>query len=460
MMRTLHTLSVISIVSALVSSCVTRPDALLPTAKDSQTIPKRYDASSTPVPEISNSLLKVFPDSKLRGLINTALKNNPDLKASAANLEEAGFNVRRSRSALTPSLTANSSSSRNSSNSPSFGRSTNENYSALLDSRWEVDVWGRIRSGVTAASSDQAAASADYATARQSIAAQSAQAYFALLQASSQLRLAERRLASFKKSYELVNRRFETGTSDLGSLDLARTDIETSRSQVALRKDQRDQAARRLSSLTGAYPDTSLSASHWPSLARSIPANLPSSLLKQRPDIDAAYQRIRAADSRVTVAHRDLYPSFTLTAGYGTQSNTLKQLANSNFNAWSLLANLSAPLIDGGARKAELGASNARAKRALANYQSTVLNAFREVENALGSERYLKQQFTATSNALKAAQSAEKRGLRNYDSGLITILDYLQIQRRTFSTEEALINIRAQRFQNRVTLALALGKAY
>lgn len=442
------------------SACVSRPGALSPNAKDSLALPKRYDASTAPVPQISQSLQSVFPDKKLRGLVQKALAHNPDLKASAARLDEAGFNVKRSRSSLIPSLTANSSGSRRSSNAAGFGSTTSESYSASLDARWEVDVWGRIRSGVSAASNDQAAANADYAAARQSIAAQTTQAYFELLQAGSQLQLSERRLSSFKKSFELVNRRFETGTSDLSALDLARTDIETSRSQVALRKDQRDQAARRLASLTGAYPDASLSASHWPALSRSIPANLPSSLLRQRPDIDAAYQRIRAADSRVTVAHRDLFPSFALTAGYGTQSSTLKDLANSNFNAWSLLGNLSAPLIDGGARRAELGASNARANQALANYQSTVLNAFREVENALGSERYLAQQFTATTSALKAATSAEESAQRNFDSGLISILDYLQIQRRTFSTEEALINIRAQRYQNRVALALALGKAF
>ena len=458
--RTLYFHTSLVTLGLLLHSCASLPKALAPSAQDSLAIPKRYDASAYPIPEIRTSLLKVFPDPQLKQLISTALKNNPNLKASAASLEEAGFNTRRSYATLTPTLSANSSASRNSSNPTGFGRATNESYSSSLDARWEVDLWGRIKAGVTAASNDLAAANADYATARQSIAAQSAQAYFSLLQANSQLDLAQRRLHSFEKSYELINRRFETGTSDLGALDLARTDIETTRAQIAQRTDRRDQAARSLTTLTGAYPRATLSITSWPSLQRSVPANLPSSLLLQRPDIDAAYQRLRATDSRVTVAHRDLYPDFTLTASFGTQSSTLKKLADSNFNAWSLLANLSAPLIDGGARRSELGASSARAKRALANYQSTVLNAFREVENALGSEHYLQQQYSATSSARKAAKSAETRALRNYDSGLISVLDYLQIQRRTFTTEEALINIRAQRYQNRVSLALALGKAF
>lgn len=441
------------------ASCVQQPGALSPSARASLNIPARYDATQPPVPEISENLVSLFPSPQLKNYISKAVKNNPDLRSSAARLEEAGYNTRRSQAGLSPTLNANLGAGTNTTNPLGFSSVRSESYTASLDARWEVDVWGRIRAGVSASTSDQAAAAADYAAARQSIAAQTAQAYFELLRTSSLLELSERRLVSFKKTLDLVNRRFEAGTADLGAVDLARTDIENTRSQVALRKDDRDKAARRLATLTGSYPNNSRKATKWPTLSRSVKANIPSTLMLKRPDIDAAYQRIRAADSRVTVAHRDLYPDFTLTAGFGQQSNILKNLADSNFNTWSLLANLSAPLIDGGARRAELGASNARAKRALADYQSIVLNAFREVENALGSENYLRQQYSATGKALTAARSAESRGLRSYDNGLINILDLLAVQRRTFATEESLINIRALRYQNRVSLALALGKA-
>lgn len=445
--------------SLVLWSCVSQPGALSPNAKASLDIPARYDATQPPVPEIAENLTTIFPNATLKKHINQALANNPDLRSSAARLEEAGFNTRFAQAGLSPTVYATGSGANSRSNPTGASTLQTELYTAQLDARWELDVWGRIRAGISASTSDQAAAAADYASARQSIAAQTAQAYFELLRASSLLDLAERRLKSFQKTYDLVNRRFEAGTADLGALDLARTDIENTRSAVALSKDTRDQAARRLATLSGAYPSNSATATQWPSLARSVSSQIPSTLLMKRPDIDAAYQRIRAADSRVTVAHRDLYPDFTLTASFGQQSLMLKKLADSNFNAWSILADISAPLIDGGARRAELGAANARAKRALADYQSTVLNAFSEVENALGSETYLRQQYAATTKALTAARSAEARGLRSYDSGLINILDLLEVQRRTFATEESLINIRALRYQNRVSLALALGKA-
>jgi outer membrane protein TolC len=125
---------------------------------------------------------------------------------------------------------------------------------------------------------------------------------------------------------------------------------------------------------------------------------------------------------------------------------------------WSLTAGVTAPIFDAGSRRAELGAASARAKQAFASYQSTVINAFREVENALGSEGYLVQQQTALTSALAAARRAEERVRRNYEAGLVEILTLLDAQRRSFNTEESLINTRALRYQNRVALALALGK--
>mgnify|MGYP000168002819 CR=1 FL=1 len=443
------TLSSVLTCALLLPACVPALQSESSKEKNSLKIPHRFDATKPPVPEVATGLMSLFSDSRLNNYVNRALTGNPDLKASLARLEEAGFNTRKTYAATVPSLTANSSASR----SNVSGR-----YAVSLDSQWELDVWGRIKAGTNAARQSEQAFAADYAAMRQSVAAQTMQAYFSLVSSEKLLGLSQRRLKSFDDSLSLVNRRFEAGTGNLGDVDLARTDVENTKAQVEQRKNARDQAARQLAALTGSYPDAKSTASSWPSLRRSVPAGIPSDVLMQRPDIDAAYQRIRAADSNVTVAHRDLYPKFSLTASTGQQSNVLKDLANSNFNVWSIVGNLAAPILDGGSRKAELGAANARAKQAIASYQSTVLGAFQEVENALGSERYLKSQQASYTKALAAANSAESRIKRSYEAGLVEILTLLDAQRRSFSTEESLINTTALRFQNRVSLALALGK--
>lgn len=441
---------------ALMSSCrnmPVEPKSKALNARQAGTVPKRFDAMPPPVLEVAKGLRSLFSDSQLNNYVDEALSSNPSLQASLARLEESGFNTRKSYAPSLPSLTAGGVLGRRRANGANTGL-----YSASLDAQWEVDVWGRIRAGVSASTRDQAAIAADHESTRQSIAAQTMQAYFSLIAAEKLSELSQRRLSSFEKTVSLVNRRFEAGTGNLSDLDLARTDVENTRAQVEQRKNSRDQAARQLAALTGSYPNAKRSANSWPSLRRSVPAGVPSTVMMKRPDIHSAYERIRAADSRVTVAHRDLYPRFPLTASAGQQSNILKKLADTNFNVWSLAGNLTAPLIDGGSRRSELGAANARAKQALANYHSTVLSAFQEVENAIGSEYYLKSQQLSYQSALKAAKSAESRIQSNYENGLVEILTLLDAQRRSFSTEESLINTEALRFQNRVSLALALGK--
>lgn len=439
--------------------------ASLPENKASvKAVPARFDASPPPVPEIAVSLRTVFNDATLDSHLNQALKKNPDLQISASRLEESGFNTRSSRSPLLPALSANGGGFRSQSNSAGqgfdVGRFDAQRFSASLDVQWELDVWGRIRAGVTAATQDQLAATADYRSARQSISAQTAQAYFQLIGATRRVDLAKRRQASLESTLELVDRRFERGSGNLSDVSLAKTDVETAKARLAELSNLRDQASRLLGALTGGYPDRSRTATGWPSLNRRVASGIPSSLLRNRPDIDAAYQRIRAADARVKIAHASLLPSFSLTGSYGRQSDQLRDLRSSDFNVWSVVGNLTAPIFQAGAGKAELGAANARAKTAFAEYQSTVVTALREVEDALGSEGFLATRETALTNALTAAKNAESRILRNYESGLVEILTLLEAQRRAFDTEEALILVRELRYQNRVTLALALGKAY
>ena len=439
--------------AALLASCAA-PGPLAPGAASSLEIPARYDATRAPVPQISNTLLGLFDDARLRSTVNQALSNNPDLKGSLARMEEAGFNTRKTASELYPSLDGNARAGRSS--VPVLGESSD--FRLSLDARWELDVWGRIRAGVQASSADQAAAAADYESARQSLAAQTMQAWFDLVSAEKRLALGNRRITSFEDTYKLVSRRFELGTSRLGDLELARTDLENGRADLRQLEDDRDRAARAVRLLTGAYPDAKLSASSWSSLSRAVAAGIPSDVLRQRPDIDAAYQRLRAADSRVKVAHADLFPSFPLTASGGRSSNLLSDLGRSSFDSWSVVASLSAPIFDAGQRQAELGAAGKRAEQALANYQSTVLTAFKEVEDALGSERLLRAQEKSRLDALEAARRAETRSRRDFEAGITDFLTLLEAQRRVFSTEDQTISLHRNRLQNRVSLALALGK--
>ncbi len=444
----------VAVLATLALTACSMPGPRAPGAAASLEIPARYDGSAPPVPQVASTLTSLFANAALNSTVRRALARNPDLRGSFARMEEAGFNTRKTAAPLYPSLDANASASR--SNTAFTPATTTYNFS--FDARWEFDVWGRIRAGVSAAAADQAAAAANFESARQSLAAQTMQAWFELVAAEKRLALGNRRLASFADTRDLVKRRFELGTATFAESELTRTDYENARADIRLLEDNRDQAARNVRLLTGDYPDARLSASTWSPLTRSVPAGVPSDLLLKRPDIDAAYQLLRAADSRVKVAHADLFPSFPLTASGGRSSRVLSDLARSAFNSWALLAAMSAPVFDAGERRAELGAAGKRADQALAAWQSTVLAAFKEVEDALGSERLLLQQENARLLALDAARIAEERSRRDYEAGIADLLNLLEAQRRVFATEDQTISIHRARLQNRVALALALGK--
>ena len=443
----------------LLGACVQIPSLPAPQASQALPLPPRYDASSYPTPELTDSLFRVFGSAQLPSVTRRALTNNPDLVAAGSRLDEAGFNLKQTRASLFPSVDGSASGNRSLTNG-AFANARSV-LSVGLDASWELDVWGRIKNGVAAASSDQAAAAADLASARQSIAAQTMQAWFAVVATNQLLDLAQRQSDSLSQTVALTERRFERGTATLAELELARSDATNALADIQESLENRDSAARALKVLMGDYPDTELAgANTWPSLRRSVPAGVPSSLLRDRPDLDAAFHRIRAADSRVKVAHADLFPSFSLTSGVGRSSSTLRNLVEASANTWSIGANVLTPIFDAGSRRAELGAANERAKQAYQSYRSIALVAFQEVENALSAEERLRREQLERDAALKAAKNAESRSRRDFEVGISDLLSLLETQQRVFVTEQQTITVRADRYNNRVALAVALGKAF
>ena len=422
-------------------------------------LPERYDGTAYPSPELVSSLPAIFGGSELRRLENRALRNNPDLAQAGASLDEAGFNLVQTREALYPTL--DFSAFRTQSRTVGLNSGSLTLFGASFDSSWELDVWGRIKNNIAASASDQRAAAADYESARQSLVAQVLQAYFNVVASNQLLDLSRREKESFEETVALTERRFEGGTLRLADLELARTDALNASADIESRTDDRDAAARALKILLGDYPDTELAgANDWPSLRRSVPPGVPASLLRKRPDIDAAYQRVRAADSRVKVAHADLLPSFSLTGTAGRTSTELLDLTKAGANTWSFGANVLVPIFNSGALRAQLGAANAQAMQAFESYRSIALVAFREVEDALSSETRLRREQVERENALEAARRAESRGRRDFEVGVSDLLTLLESQRRVFDTEEQVIAVKASRYNNRVSLALALGKGY
>lgn len=437
--------------SLLLSNCAKLPQSFGGDSTAGINLPSNFETSSPKV-EIVNSLSALFNLPKLNATVKQALLNNPDLKISVARLKEAGYNFNASKAPLLPTVDHNGSLGRTYRNSSGTG-----DYAQSFNARWEVDLWGRINASVKAANYSQAAAQFDLEAAKQSIAAQTMQAWFTLAQNDALLNLAERRKDSFQTTLDLLKKRFELGTTNLAEIELAKVDFQNSQFQLAQQSNARDISARAIHVLTGNYPTSRHATATFPLLTKTVAPNTPVSVLMRRPDLQAAYHRILAADSRVKVAHADQFPVFNLTSNLGTSATHLKDFAKSGFSTFSILGALSTPLIDNGQRKAELGASSARAEQAYYDYQRILLDALAEVENSLGNDSSLKQQQDSLQKALAASKSAEQRIKILFENGTVEILTYLDTQRRRFTNEEQLINIKCARYKNRVALALAIG---
>ncbi len=436
----------------LFGGCVPAPEKLAPSANSTLPLKKNFETFIPPSSNLTSSLLKIFPSAQAKQFVHTALEKNPSLLSSLSQIKQAELSVQQSNTANKPILNASTNAGRLGSANRSTGR-----YAINADASWEIDVWKKIDTEVRASENELQIRKFNHQAARQSIAAQTLQAWISLVESNKLVSLANEQLESFKKTKSLVERKFELGTGGLDAVHLADTDLASSKADLESAMDQRNQASRALSLLLGDYPSASLKSTQWPRSLKNIRSSTPSSLLTNRPDIQASFLAIQAADIEVTIAHKDLLPDFRITSSLGQQSNILKTLADSQFNSWSLLADLSAPILDGGRRKLEIALQEEEARQSIHDYRSAVLNALLEVENALGSESVLAQRELHLRDALHAVIQAEQRLLGQYERGLVDILSLLDTQRRRFNAKQQLINTQADRYINRITLALAVG---
>jgi len=323
---------------------------------------------------------------------------------------------------------------------------------------WELDVWGRIKDFQAANELEAQATADDYRAARLSLAARTAQAYFNLIEANLQVNVAEESIKDRRTVVNLVRGRFNRGLSQGLDLRLALTDLTSAEAQLADNRNKVQQAARQLEVLLGRYPAGKVnSQAQLPTPPEPLQAGLPSELLQRRPDIAAAFERLKAADHQVASARKALLPRITLTASGGTRSSSLSEIIDPRVAAWSFLMGLSQPLFTGGRLLGEIDFQNAQVKEALNNYRQTALTAFSEVEQSLAAEEWLRQQEQALSANVKQTKESRKSAINAYRRGVIQILTLLDSYRSTLTAQSEYFTVQRLLLNNRINLYLALG---
>jgi NodT family efflux transporter outer membrane factor (OMF) lipoprotein len=421
-------------------------------------IPAQWTVADVDPGAVMPGWLATLADPKLEAIVFEVQKNNFDLKAAGAQVDSAAALAKLAGAQLKPAVTAGlpAAAAGGGANVPDTST-----VGASLDVTWEVDVWGRIRAGVSAAELDYESAVATFVYARESLAAQAAKSWFLATETRLQLELAEQTLADYQRILELVEKRQQVGQVSSQDVHLARADVASA--QEALRQAQGayEQAVRSLEVLLGRYPSAELEAPReFVPVPPPVPAGLPSEVLERRPDLVAADREVAAAFLRTEEARLAKLPRITLTGSAGITSSELSGLSDPDNALWSLGAGLAAPIFTGGALEAQEQLANAQQEVAIATYAQAALRAFSEVETALSNETLLQEREGYLRSGVEDNQSALRLSEKQYEVGRIDLLSVLQMQLRVVNSRKGLIRIQNDRLAQRVNLHLALGGGF
>jgi len=405
---------------------------------------------------------------ELRGLVDQAISNNPDMKAAAARVEKAGAEAKIAGAGRLPSLGLGADGQRNKQNFiglPFAGGPTSnisQQFGVNLNAAWEIDVWGRAKAGKEAAIADAEARRYEFEAARVSLAGQVTKAWLALGEANEQVTLAEQALASTGVLADAVRQRFERALAEDGGtasqVRLTESESATRRAALAERKQERERALRQLEILLGKYPSGQLAAgARLPAFPGPTPSGLPSELLMRRPDVLAAERALASSGRRVKQAKLARFPSLSLTGSSGTATEGLGNVLQSEFGVWSIGGSLTQPIFEGGRITGEISRAQAGESEEAAKLQKTVLGAFGEVEQALVAEAFLAQRERASKDAAALANEAAERAGEEYSAGTTDILTLIDSTERKIDSASQYAAIRHLRLANRVDLHLALG---
>lgn len=447
---------------AILSSCSMIPEYQRP---EPQVAPKWAQAGPADAARQASSInwRNFFPDSRLQVLIAAAIDNNRDMRIAVARIEEARalFGIARADRSPNLDLVSSGTSARTPGDLSLSGRATiSHRYDAGLSlPSFELDFWGRVKSLNEVALAGYLASVEARQAMRLALVADVATAYLTLLEMDERTALTRATVVSREQTRFMVSRRRDAGLAS--DLDYLQADgvLELTRAELASLERQRAAAGNALTLLVGGEPANlppgrSLSDQGMPS---DLMANMPSEVMLHRPDILAAEQRLKAANANIGVARAAFLPRISLTAGLGTASSALSGLLGTGQGAWSLQPVLRLPLFDGGRTEANVDLAEARKNIAVAEYEKTIQQMFREVADLLAAREQLAEQLRAQERAKKIQSARVHLAEARYQAGVSSYLEVLDAQREEHAAQQGVVQTRRVLLTTAAQLYKALG---
>jgi outer membrane protein, multidrug efflux system len=411
-----------------------------------------------------------FRDEELTRLIHLAVANNLDLRLAAARVDEARAARGVAKSAFYPSVGLTTSAERARERVPVFNPGTNtaafhpvelNNFQVGFDSAWEIDVFGRIRNEVKAASANVRSAEENRRDVLLALLGEVARSYADLRGFQLRLEIAQNNIETQEDTVHLTQARAAAGLATQLDVSRAVAELETTNAVVPSLRSAISASIHRISVLVGQEPGAlqrELEASApVPVVPPEVPVGLPSDLLKRRPDVRRADDEIAAAAANVKAAKADYFPKFTLFGSAGRQATQLHDLSLSLGNFFAVGPAISLPIFTGGRIHSNIAVQNARWKQTQLLYRSTVLTSLEETENALVNYSEEQERRDRLQAAVSQSQTALELSRELYRSGLGDFLAVLDAQRQLYGNEDLLAQSQTAVTTNLIALYKALG---
>ncbi len=399
----------------------------------------------------------VFNDPGLEQLMARMLLANLDLLEAEARYRIAVAELESSRSGLFPSLGADTSLTR-SAQGPSTAGNPSNSYAAGLSTNWEIDLWGRVRRSIEASQASKDASAADLAGLKLSLQSTLAQAWFGLQASLLQQDLLERTVREYEHALQLTRNQFAAGMVSPADVAAATSQLEQAKAQGIRNRWQAKQQQHAIMVLLGTSPGAyELPPAAGLAQVPAVPVAVPSTLLVRRPDIAAAERRLAEANARIGVAQAAWFPELNLSAQTGYRASELADWLSAPARFWSLGPALALSIFDGGARSAALDSARANYDVLAASYRKTVLEAIREVEDALVQADALVAEQDARDKAEVAANESLRLVSNQYRAGMLDYLNVVQAQTNALNARQTVIDVQQQRLSAAVLLITAQG---
>lgn len=396
-------------------------------------------------------------DETLSQLVEQALVANPSLRTAQSRLRQARYQRGVARSAYLPTVSGSASGA----TSKTTDNAASESYSAGLDASWELDVFGGTRQAVSAAQAELEASQASLRGTQVSLAAEVALTYVQLRSYQARLSISRSSLARQEETFDLTKWRAQAGlTSDL-DVQQSRANLEQTRAQIPSLETAVAQTEHALAILLAeppaAFHERLAAEGPVPGLPETVAVGIPAEALRQRPDVRVAERQLAAAIARVGEAKAARFPSFSLQGSLTSADATFGDMVSLESVTRRLVGNLTAPILNWGRIRNQIRIQSEAQEQALIHYETTVLGALQEVEDAIVSLANTRRRQVSLAAAAEASRAAAEMARQRYSAGLVSYQTVLDTERTMLSAEDGLESGKADGVSALVRLYKALG---